>query len=176
MPGALQHSLNRISNGWSLAGFGVLAVSLLLAGNLMPGVGLLDSQRHYDADAAYRILAAQGEAGRVWYLCSIWTLDVAIPLSVALSLAIAITLAERRARPPLGRRGQLVRLPIAAGIVDLLENSAISVLLLFYPTRLDPLADVAGIVTSLKHGLYALAVVSAALAWVVALCRRASTR
>ena len=189
MPTAVHRFLQRISNGWSLAVFSVLAVSLVLTVNLADyswtlkgfarltqGVGILDMQRHYDADGAYRILAAQGEAGRAYYLRSIWTLDIAIPVLVSLWLAIAVTLAQRHTHPPVRRFGQLASLPIAAGVVDLLENATISLLLLNYPIRLDALANFAGILTTLKHGLYMLAVASAVVAGTIALRRRPNVR
>ena len=186
MLNVVQRLLDRISTGWSFAVFGVLAVSLVLTVNLadyswtLPGfarlthgAGILDMERHYDADGAYRILAAQGAVGRAHYLRSIWTLDVAIPVLVSLWLAIAITLARRHTRPPARRLTQLALLPLVAGFVDLLENSAISVLLLRYPDRVDALANLAGMLTTLKHGMYTLALASAVMAWLIVLLDKA---
>lgn len=176
--------INRIANVRAFVIFGVMAVSLVLTVNfadlawtlpgfqhLTQGAGILDMERHYDADTAYRILGAQGETGRAHYLQSIWTLDVAIPVLVSLWLAIGIALATRKAN--LARTGlaYLDLLPVAAGSVDLLENSGISLLLMQYPNRLDLIANVTGYLTTLKHGLYTASIATLLLVWVMAVAR-----
>ena len=183
----IQDFLNRLASGRSFVVLGVLAVALVLTVNfadlpwtlpgfqrLTQGAGIPDMQRHYDADGAYRILAAQGETGRAYYLRSLWTLDVALPVLAALWLAIAIVLALRHAST--GWRGLafLELLPLAAGISDLLENSAISVLLVNYPERFDAVANAAGYVTSLKHGLYTLSLITALVIWAMVLIKKAT--
>ena len=165
--------IDRISSVRSFAVLSVLAVGLVLTVNLadfswtLPGfrqlthgVGILDMEAHYDADGAYRLLAAQGEAGRAHYLKSLWTLDVAIPLLVSLWLATGIALAQRD-RATLWR-AWLTLLPVAAGLSDLLENTGISILLMRYPQRLDTLAALTGDLTTLKHLLYVASLLAAA--------------
>jgi len=165
--------IDRIANARSVGLLSVLAVGLVLTVNfadfswtlpgfkqLTHGVGILDMEVHYDADGAYRLLAAQGETGRAYYLKSLWSLDIAIPLLVSLWLATGIALLQRRrAAAP---RAWLTLLPIAAGLSDLLENIGISILLARYPERLDTLADLTGDVTTVKHVLYTASLLVAA--------------
>jgi len=80
-------------------------------------------------------------------------------------LAIAVALALRRLGVSGRRRAWLVLLPLAAGFSDYVENSAISILLAYYPVQFDVFANVAGYATSLKHTLYALSLVTAMLLW-----------
>jgi len=158
--------IDRIANVRRFAVLGVLAVGLVLTVNfadlfwtlpgfkqLTHGAGILDMELHYDAAGAYRLLAAEGEAGRAYYLKSLWTLDIAIPVLVSLWLATGIALTQRRHGT--NRRAALTLLPIAAGLSDLLENTFISILLVRYPQRLDALAALNGDVTTVKHLLYA---------------------
>jgi hypothetical protein len=177
--------IHQIANGWSLGVFGVAALSLVFIVNVadftwtLPGfkhrthgVGILDMEWHYSADRAYDILSAQGEAGRAGYWRMLWTVDIAIPLLVSLWLAIAAALALRRLGAPARGGTWLVLLPLMAGFSDYVENGAITALLTYYPQRLDALATAAGYVTSLKHTLYALALVSTALIGLRALVQR----
>ena len=176
-------AINRIANRWTLLAFGVVAVTTVATVNLadltwtLPafvrltgGVGILDLEWHYTADAAYRILSGQGEAGRAFYWRILWTVDVVIPITVSLWLAIMITLGLRRVAAPDSRWRHLNLLPLAAGVADVLENTAIAIMLWSYPQRLDLLATIAGYVTTAKHLLYqsglAIALLTAlAAAW-----------
>lgn len=174
--------IHRITNVWAFAVLGIMAVSLVLTVNfadlpwtlpgfqrLTQGAGILDMELHYDADKAYRILDAQGETGRAYYLRSIWTLDIAIPLLVSLWLATGIGLALRRVNLSWRGLAYLNLLPLAAGITDLFENSGISLLLVHYPDRLDRIATATGCLTTLKHGLYTMSVITLLLFGLVAL-------
>jgi hypothetical protein len=165
--------IDRIASVRSFVLLSVLAVGLVLMVNfadfswtlpgfrqLTHGVGILDMETHYDANGAYRVLAAQGEAGRAHYLKSLWTLDIAIPVLVSLWLSAGIALAQRHgATAP---RAWLTLLPVAAGLSDLLENTGISILLVRYPERLDMLAGLTGDVTTVKHVLYTASLLVAA--------------
>lgn len=159
--------LDRMSKPWTCAVLGCIAVGLVFTANfidlswtlrgferLTGGVGILDMRWHYDAATAYNVLARQGSVGRAAYLRMLWSLDLAIPPSVALWLATAITLEARR----LSHWGTLLRtlslIPVLAGTADFIENSLISCLLRYYPTRHPQLAALAGWVTTTKQLLY----------------------
>lgn len=176
----------RIASVRSFAALSVLAVGLVLTVNLadftwtLPGfrelthgAGILDMEMHYDAAGAYRLLAAQGEAGRARYLGSIWTLDIALPVLVSLWLATGIALAQRAAAR---RYPALTLLPIAAGLTDFLENALITILLVRYPQRLDYVATVSGDVTTTKHVLYAASLLVMAALGLRARWRRSGER
>ena len=181
----LQAFINRIASGWTFAVFGMAALALVFTVNaadyawtlpgfkhITHGVGILDMEWHYDANAAYRMLTAQGEAGRARYLQMLWTVDVALPMLVSLWLAITLALALRRLGTSGRGRARLMLIPLAAGLSDYVENSAISILLAQYPERFDILANVAGYATALKHTLYTLSVVIAILFGLSALARQ----
>jgi len=177
--------IDRIASVRSFAVLGVLVVGLVLTVNfadffwtlpgfkqLTHGAGILDMELHYDAEGAYRLLASQGEAGRAYYLKSLWTLDIAIPVLVSLWLATGIALAQRAT----GVRAALTLLPIAAGLSDLLENTGISILLVRYPERLDTLAALSGDATTAKHLLYTASLLVAAALGLCARQRRLRNR
>jgi hypothetical protein len=181
---SVQSFVQRVSNIWSVALFGVAALMLLLTVNfadfawtlpgfkhVTQGVSILDMQWHYDAVAAYRLLTAQGVTGRAQYLRMLWTVDVVIPLLVTLWLASTVVLALRRLSGSGRRRAWLVLLPLAAGASDYVENTLISILLAYYPVQLNVLAAVAGYATTVKHTLYALSVVTAMSLWLGVLVR-----
>jgi hypothetical protein len=89
---------------------------------------------------------------------------------VSLWLAISLALARRD-----GRVLKLywpVALPFAAGLIDLLENTGISILLIQYPQRLDGLATLTGDLTTAKHLLYAASLLATVVEWGLALLRR----
>jgi hypothetical protein len=185
----IQSFINRIANKWTLALFGMAALALVFTVNVadyfwtLPGfkhithgVGILDMQWHYDAAAAYRILAAQGEVGRAQYLRMLWTVDVALPLLVSLWLSITVALALRRLGVSDRHSAWLALLPLTAGCSDYVENCAISFLLAYYPVQFDDLANAAGYATSLKHMLYALSLVTAMLLGLSVLARGAPVK
>jgi hypothetical protein len=177
-----QAFINRIASGWTFAVFGMATLALVFTVNIadyawtLPGfkhithgVGILDMEWHYDANAAYRMLTAQGEAGRARYQQMLWTVDVALPMLVSLWLAITVALALRRLGTSDRGRAWLMLIPLAAGLSDYVENSAISILLAHYPERFDNLTSIAGYATTLKHMLYALSLVTALLLWLCVL-------
>jgi len=181
----IHSAIDRIASGWSFAAFGLIAVLTVATVNLADfswtipgfkqlthGAGILDLEWHYDAEGAYRLLAAQGEAGRALYCRSLWTLDIVIPVAVSMWLAIAITLAQRR----LVDRQQWARylnlFPIVAGMSDLLENILVTILLSGYPYPLTSLANVAGYVTTAKHLLYQFSIILALIGWGLVVFRK----
>lgn len=185
MINALATRISRIANAWSFTLSGVLALSLMFAANfadfswtipgfekITHGAGILDMQWHYTPDDAYRLLGAQGETGRALYLRNLWTFDVIFPFAISVWLAVTIALASRASRSPLPAYVCLV--PISAGMSDLLENSAITVLLLRFPERLDNLASLIPYLTSLKFFLYSFSLMIAVFVWLAIFLTRRS--
>ena len=175
---SIHAAVNRIAGGWSFTAFGFIAVLTVATVNLADlswtmsgfkqlthGAGILDMEWHYDAEGAYQLLTAQGEAGRALYRLGLWTLDIVIPIAVSMWLAISITLAQRQLVGWQHRARYLNLLPIAAGVSDFLENGLITILLSAYPQELSTLANSTGYVTTAKHLLYMISIALVLIGW-----------
>jgi len=115
-------------------------------------------------------LKAYGEQGRQQVVLGHVLWDIATPLLYALGLAglIGFLAPHTGAAAPLF---PILRwIPIAAGVIDLLENVAISWICLSYPNY-GPGLTATGLLTHLKWILVAYAVASAGVAMVVAIVR-----
>jgi hypothetical protein len=127
---------------------------------LSGGVGQLDLRFSYSPAEVYAALVAYGPAGRDFYVRVDLTADMAYPIIYSLFFSLTITYFLRRqgaVRPVLLR---LALVPFAAMIADYLENACLVALLLSYPARIDTLAQVSSLFTSIK---WVLAAVSLAL-------------
>lgn len=117
------------------------------------GEALLDLRLAYGAEEVHRFLSRLGASGRSSYLTMLWTVDLILPALFGTALWVAIG------------AGPLVRwrrLALAAAVADLLENLALSSLILAYhPGRLPPAAALAATLTAAKFSLYALAAATA---------------
>ena len=137
------------------------------------GGTLLDAVPAFTPDATYQRLADYGEAGRRNYAFRNVTVDVLLPLSVLPFLFLLML----RAVTPLARhriiRALLLSLPFVYVIFDLLENSAVLVLLANYPERLDRLAGSLAYVTMVKRVASLLALLAPLALWISARLRTA---
>ncbi len=131
---------------------------------LAGGAPVLDIRPGYTPDAAHQFLDALGPAGRSMYLEMLWTADLLLPVLFTLFLWTAIG------------RGALRRwrwAALAAGVADYLENSALTALLLAYPTHRDGVARLASALTVSKFSLYLAALALAVCgAWLEMRSRR----
>jgi hypothetical protein len=117
------------------------------------GEAILDMRPGYDAGAAHRLLEALGSEGRLAYLRMLWTVDLLLPALFTLFLWSAVS------------RGALRRwrwVTLLAGAADLLENVAITSLLLRFPHLPGGLVSVASTLTLTKFSLYLAGVLLAA--------------
>jgi hypothetical protein len=102
----------------------------LLAGG---PVRLLDLHFGFTPEQAYAALEALGEGGREYYLQAIWTVDLAFPFCSALFMSALLILLFRKVLNP-GSPWQLFAfLPCLKMVLDLLENTGISLLTRQYP-------------------------------------------
>jgi len=122
----------------------------------------LDTRLSYTPQQAYQALEAYGPAGRAQYARTILLLDIVFPVVYALLLSLLIARGLVHAFPASARIQSLALLPFAAMFFDWLENASILALLANFPRRLDGLAAAAGIFTSLKWLILALASLLAA--------------
>ncbi len=110
----------------------------------------LDLRFSYSPDEAYEILSSYGEAGRRLSVRSHLTADVLYPLLYGLTYSLALSYLARRLFGPEHPIGRLNLLPIAAMLADLAENTGIVVLSLRFPERLESLARLTSLLTSVK--------------------------
>lgn len=137
-----------------LAVFALFMVMVLpnMAGRLtgLTGVSVSpDISLVYSAKDLYAMAEAYGSAGRAYYIYSRFTFDLAWPAVYLLFLATMITRLFRFLDPNDPRR--LVNLlPFIAVIFDLLENSAVSLVMFRYPLASPLAASLAPVFSFLK--------------------------
>jgi len=149
--------------------FGVNALDFPLSvprmRELAGGEAILDMRiQGYSPREAYHLLETLGPSGRHSYLEMLWTIDLLLPAVFALFLWASVS------------RGALRRWRWAALLgagADYLENAAITLLLVGFPSQRDSLVGLASALTVSKFALYFAAL---ALALVGAIFGRARSR
>lgn len=116
--------------------YGLAQLSEIAPGATIPDMELFG----YSPQRAYEILAAQGEAGRAFYLHVIAPQDFPFPLFYGLFLATALTYLAQRLFPKREWLHRLGFVGLGAGLADWLENLCLITLSLRYPTRLEAVA------------------------------------
>ncbi len=155
----ISDSIRRLSTIWlTLA---ALAVFLLFSALVLPGqattsetyageAGSPDTRGFYSAEDLYEIAEAYGETGRRLYVRSRFTFDVAWPLVYALFLTTAISWVHAHTFSP-DSRWQLANLaPLLGAGLDYLENAALSVVMVRYPSRTPVIDTLAPVITLMK--------------------------
>ncbi len=122
--------------------FLVINVFLMLSLGGNPNLKPLDLEFGYNAARAYELLAAYNESERSVYLLIELTLDIIYPIIYSLFLSFVLFLLFANYR--------LAKLPLFLILIELLENTAIVVLLSNYPNPHPTIANVAGVLTALK--------------------------
>ncbi|HNR02613.1 MAG TPA: hypothetical protein PKK59_08770 [Anaerolineaceae bacterium] len=155
----LSRFLYRISRGWvALAALIIFIVfSLLtlpgqnaLAEEYSQGMGSPDTSLFYKGTDLYRMAEMYGQEGRAAYLRARWTFDLAFPFVYTFFLAAAISWSLNRVLPQ-GSRWRLLNLvPVAAMVLDFLENTAASLVMARYPVNCPPGELLAPLFTPLK--------------------------
>ncbi len=136
--------------GVSVAWFQFGIAPRLLA--LTPSTGLLDNTFGYTPQQVYLTLGAYGGEGRNLYVAFL-LIDLLYAALSAAALSLALAYIARRLLLPANPWQRVALLPIAAGLGDLLENGCLLALTLAYPARLDPLASLASLITTVKLAL-----------------------
>lgn len=128
--------------------------------NSVPGIkdaakggGLPDMLPFYTSEKAYDALEGLGSEGRKAYLGFLTTFDMVFPLVYSLALSATLALILRAVFPASAGLRKLILVPLAAGLFDYLENSAIIMMLLNYPSHLKTVASAAGYFTLGKWSL-----------------------
>ncbi|MDO9086752.1 MAG: hypothetical protein Q7U53_11145 [Anaerolineaceae bacterium] len=109
-----------------------------------------DTSFYYTRSELYQMAEDFGLEGRLYYLDSRISFDIIWPLVYTLFLINAISWILDKTIME-GSRMRLLNLaPLAAILLDFLENISNMVVMFRYPTPTDILASLAGIITSLK--------------------------
>ncbi len=127
--------------------------------------GTPDTSFIYSSDDLYRMASNYGEEGRGYYIRSRFTFDVIWPVFYGLFLWAGISFFAQPLKHAAARHAWL--LPLAAVVLDFLENSSASLVMFMYPERLPLVASLAPIFTFTKW--FAVALSFAALVVLAAL-------
>lgn len=113
------------------------------------GIGLINFESSYNASKAYQMLVAYGEAGRMLHINAeivdmfyipIYTLFFSGILTFFFSMSLEVTSKWRK----------LNLLPFVVGAFDYAENIGIFTLLFSFPAQLTTVANITGILTTIK--------------------------
>jgi len=155
----LSRFLYRYSPGWvALVG---LIVFLIFCALTLPGqnaiadkysqdTGSPDTSLFYTGASLYRLADLYGQEGRAAYLKARWTFDVAFPLIYTFFLVTAISWLFDKSLPEHSQWRLLNLVPLAAMVLDFLENTATSLVMARYPLRCPPGELLAPLFTPLK--------------------------
>jgi len=155
----LSNFFYRISNGWvaiaALLVFVVFSALTLpgqnrIAETYSQGSGSPDTSLFYSGKDLYSMADFYGEEGRSAYLKARWTFDLAFPIVYTFFLVSTISWILNRMLPS-GSCWRLLNLvPLAAFVLDLLENTATSLVMARYPIHCPPGELFAPLFTPLK--------------------------
>jgi hypothetical protein len=151
--------LYKVSTGWIV--ILSLLISLVFTAVVLPrqtadaarfskGVGSPDLSLFYSPDELYRMAQTYGEEGRDYFIRVRWTLDVIWPVLYTVFLCTAISWLFKKAITTQSWLWRTNLVPLLAGILDLLENSANSIVMYRYPAQTPIAATLAPLFTLLK--------------------------
>lgn len=149
----------RVSRGW--VALLAVVVFLLFSSLALPaqsalaekssaGAGSPDTSLFYSGEQLYQLAGAYGEEGRQAYLYARWTFDVAFPLIYTFFLVTTVSWSLNKVLPLASNWRLLNLVPLAAMLLDFLENTATSLVMFRYPTLCPPGQLLAPIFTPLK--------------------------
>ncbi len=155
----LSNWLNRVSDGRvALAALLIFALFIAFVLPAQPEItspdgtsaGSPDLSFWYSPDSLYEIAEAYGPTGRAQYIRARATFDVAWPLVYVAFLATSLSWVFRAMQRDRGvwRRANLI--PVAAGLLDLLENVSTSIVMLRFPAHTSGLDLLAPVFTMAK--------------------------
>ena len=172
--------LYRVSTGWvTLVALLVFALFIALVlpaqaeqAALESGdAGSPDSSLFYTPADLYAMAEAYGEEGRAAYVRARFTFDLIWPFVYALFLTTSISWLYERAFPPSSPWRYVNLAPVLGALLDYLENSAASLVMLRYPARTPVVDLLAPLFTLLKWTFVGGSFALLALGLVVALWR-----
>ncbi len=123
------------------------------------GLRILDMRFSYGPEEANRLFEALGTEGRRAYLMLHLMPDMLFPISYALAFACTSAWFLVRLLPLEHPLQWLSLTPLISGAADILENLSLATANSLYPSRVDWLAQVASVLTTIKFGLMPIGVV-----------------
>ena len=159
MPNRISSMLYRISSG--PVALAALILFLLFVSLVMPkqsaqaetyskDAGSPDMSFFYSADDLYHMAEAYEATGRAAYVRVRFTFDLIWPLVYLFFLSTTLSWSLARALPE-GNRWRILNLfPVLGWLFDLLENISTSLVMLFFPKPISPIAFLAPIFTMTK--------------------------
>lgn len=155
----LSDMLHKAAKGWVV--FVLFLLDGLFMGLILPGseallqsdsdgVGPLDLFFFYTPEQAYAVVAAHGNAGRVFYRNFELTIDILYPIVYTLFLSLFISWLFQRGFAAGSKVQRLNLMPFGAWFFDLLENLGIVAMLSVYPAQPVLLAWVTAVFTIVK--------------------------
>ena len=114
------------------------------------GAASPDTSVFYSGNALYQMAQAYGQAGRESFIDIRWTLDLLFPVVYTAFFIIIISWLLRKTTPLTSKLRLLNLLPLAGFILDLLENSATSLVMLRFPIHAVAAEVLAPVFTPLK--------------------------
>lgn len=151
--------LYRISTGWLALVFTVLMVAFM--GWVLPdqsakaeavanGAGSPDTSFIYSPDTLFEFAETYGEAGRQAYIRARWTFDLVFPMVYGGFLITASGWLLEKSTSPESKLRWLILVPLLGVVLDYLENTAATLVMGAYPTRLGWVAFLASGFTLIK--------------------------
>lgn len=138
------------------------------------GLVIVDMRADYTPEDVYELLEALGPQGRRLYATMHLTADAVFPVVYSSFFAL-ITAWLLRSLAGADRPVQrLILLPYVAGLSDLSENVCVLVMNAAFPQRIDALAWVARVLTTIKFGLLPVGLVTIVVSGAILLWRRLS--
>lgn len=155
----LSNFLNNLASGRNT----VIALLLLLAylaivfpyqtsytDQHLNGLGLPDTNLTYSSQNLLDIANHYGAEGRLAYIISAFTFDVAWPIAYGSFLLLTVSWFTKKVTLPIPFWKTANLIPAAGLFFDFLENSSISIVLARYPNSSFPLSTLAGLFTLAK--------------------------
>ena len=109
-----------------------------------------DTSFYYSKADLYQMAEAYGQEGRYYYVDSRITFDIVWPFVYTLFLINAISWVLNKTILDESKFRLLNLVPLAGILFDFLENITNMVVMFKYPIRVDFLASIAGVITSIK--------------------------
>jgi hypothetical protein len=175
--------MNHISSDWvalvSLVVF-ILFVALVLPTQASKGkskdAGTPDLSFYYSADDLYQMAESYGEEGRAEYVKARFTFDVIWPLVYTTFLCVVISWVSRRSFQESSLWQRMNLSPVAAAVLDFLENISTSIVMARYPVETPIIDSVASLFTMAKWVLVSFSFLFLLASAIVAVWRRSGNQ
>jgi hypothetical protein len=163
--------LTKYATGWNI----LILLALFLLANFVlvpafyPKFQTLDTLSSYTPDQAFKLISSYGAQGRQTYAIIECTLDLVYPFVSALLFSLLILYSFQRGFPNQKWARWLALLPFAVMAFDILENTAVLILLLETPRESVAVARMANFFTIGKFALtpFELIFVPGLVGWLI---------